>query len=49
MNPLRRALIEKTGHDNGFEHVLPVADAIVTLALGASPRQRHGGVVVQRF
>ena len=21
MNPLKRALIEKLGHDNGFEHV----------------------------
>ena len=23
MNPLQRALIEKAGHDNGFEYVLP--------------------------
>jgi putative restriction endonuclease len=23
MNPLQRTLIEKAGHDNGFEHVLP--------------------------
>lgn len=23
MNPLQRALIEKAGHDNGFENVLP--------------------------
>lgn len=32
MNPLQRALIEKTGHDNGFEHVLPAAGDTVTLA-----------------
>ncbi len=25
MNLLQRALIEKAGHDNGFEHVLPTA------------------------
>jgi hypothetical protein len=42
MNPLQRALIEKTGHDNGFEHVLPVADAIVTLA---SARHRASATV----
>jgi hypothetical protein len=29
MNPLQRALIEKTGHDHGFEYVLPdVADVV---------------------
>ena len=32
MNPLQRALIEKAGHDHGFEYVLPVADVRVTLA-----------------
>ncbi|TCO33936.1 HNH endonuclease [Dokdonella fugitiva] len=29
VNPLQRALVEKAGHDNGFEHVLsPVGDAV---------------------
>ncbi|MDR2851723.1 MAG: HNH endonuclease [Burkholderiaceae bacterium] len=31
MNPLQRTLIEKAGHDNGFEHVLPSTET-VTLA-----------------
>lgn len=31
-NPLQRALIEKTGHDHGFEHVQPSAGDVVTLA-----------------
>lgn len=31
MNPLDRALIEKTGRDNGFEHVLAAEDDIVSL------------------
>lgn len=42
MNPLQRALIEKTGHDNGFEHVLPSACDAVTLA---SARHRSQAVV----
>lgn len=32
VNPLQRALIEKAGHDNGFEHVLSSAGDAVTLA-----------------
>ena len=32
VNPLQRALVEKAGHDNGFEHVLSSADDAVTLA-----------------
>ena len=32
MNPLQRALIEKTGNDNGFEHVVASDAACVTLA-----------------
>lgn len=35
MNLLQRALIEKAGHDNGFEHVLPAA-AEGWLALGSA-------------
>jgi len=41
-NPLQRALIEKAGHDNGFEHVLPSAGDVVTLA---SARHRSQVVV----
>lgn len=32
MNPLQRTLIEKTGNDNGFEHVLVSEASCVTLA-----------------
>lgn len=42
MNPLQRTIIEKTGHDNGFEHVLSSADDAVTLA---SARHRSRAVV----
>ncbi|MGC3579948.1 HNH endonuclease [Pseudomonas aeruginosa] len=43
VNPLQRALIEKTGHDNGFEHVLPAPGNAVTLA---SARHRSSAAVV---
>jgi hypothetical protein len=42
MNPLHRALIEKAGHDNGFEYVLAAAVDAVTLA---SARHRARAVV----
>jgi len=42
MNPLQRTLIEKTGYDNGFEHVLPSAGDAVTLA---SARHRSQATV----
>jgi len=42
MNPLQRTLIEKAGHDNGFEHVLSPAGDAVTLA---SARHRSQAVV----
>jgi putative restriction endonuclease len=32
MNPLQRALLEKAGHDHGFEYVLPTTDDRVHLA-----------------
>lgn len=32
MNPLQRALIEKAGHDHGFEYILPNVDQAVCLA-----------------
>ncbi|EED41042.1 conserved hypothetical protein [Stenotrophomonas sp. SKA14] len=42
MNPLQRALIEKAGHDNGFEHVFSSAGDAVILA---SARHRSQTVV----
>ena len=42
MNPLQRALIEKAGHDNGFEHVLSSAGDAVGLA---SARHRSQAAV----
>ena len=42
MNPLQRTLIEKAGHDNGFEHVLSPAGDAVTLA---SARHRSQAAV----
>jgi putative restriction endonuclease len=41
MNLLQRALIEKAGHDNGFEHVLPSPD-VEQVLLGSA---RHGAEV----
>lgn len=37
MNPLQRALVEKTGNDNGFEHVPDSAVDVVTLASARHP------------
>ena len=37
MNPLQRALIEKAGHDNGFEYVLPSDAQHVALASARHP------------
>jgi putative restriction endonuclease len=37
MNPLQRALIEKTGNDNGFEHVLNSDPEAVALASARHP------------
>jgi len=39
MNPLQRTLIEKAGHDNGFEHVLPAVEQHVVLASARHPTQ----------
>ena len=39
MNPLQRALIEKAGHDNGFEHVLPSDGPHVNLGSARHPAQ----------
>ncbi|WP_416770631.1 HNH endonuclease [Pseudomonas sp. RHF3.3-3] len=43
VNPLQRALIEKAGHDNGFEYVLPALDNTVILA---SARHRSSAAIV---
>ncbi|KRA33536.1 restriction endonuclease [Rhodanobacter sp. Root627] len=45
MNPLQRALIEKAGHDHGFEYVLPSDDGTVRLA---SALHRAQAVVTPR-
>ena len=42
MNPLQRTIIEKAGHDNGFEHVLSSAGDAVILA---SARHRSQAAV----
>ena len=39
MNPLQRALIEKAGHDHGFEYVQSADDAVVVLASARHPAQ----------
>lgn len=39
MNPLQRALIEKAGHDNGFENVLPNDGPHVELGSARHPAQ----------
>lgn len=45
MNPLQRALIEKAGHDNGFEHVLPSDGPHVDLGSARHPAQVRVAVV----
>jgi putative restriction endonuclease len=37
MTPLKRALIEKAGHDHGFEHTLSDTGAAVTLGSARHP------------
>ncbi len=37
MTPLKRALIEKAGHDHGFEHVLPADSRVVNMASARHP------------
>ena len=41
MSPLKRALIEKAGHDHGFEHVLPSHSSVVSLGSARHPGQVH--------
>lgn len=39
MNPLQRALIEKAGHDHGFEYVLSSTESLVQMASARHPAQ----------
>ena len=49
MNPLQRALIEKAGHDNGFEYVLPSETQHAVLASARHPARVRVTVVGQAF
>ena len=49
MNPLQRALIEKAGHDNGFEYVLPGGALQVALASARHPARVRVVVVEPGF
>lgn len=49
MNPLQRTLIEKAGHDNGFEYVLPGDAQHVVLASARHPARVCVAVAGQGF
>jgi putative restriction endonuclease len=49
MHPLQRALIEKAGHDNGFEYVLPGDAEHATLASARHPARVHVAVIGQGY
>jgi putative restriction endonuclease len=49
MNPLQRALIEKAGHDNGFEYVLPGDAQHAALASALHPARVRVTVAGQGF
>lgn len=49
MNPLQRTLIEKAGHDNGFEYVLPGNAQCVALASARHPTRVWVAVVERGF
>lgn len=49
MNPLQRTLIEKAGHDNGFEHVLAGDKHHVALASARHPAQVAVTAVGDKF
>ncbi len=49
MSPLRRALIEKAGHDNGFEYVLSGDTLHSVLASALHPARVRVGLVEQGF
>ena len=49
MNPLQRSLIEKAGHDNGFEYALPGDALHAVLASARHPTRVRVGLVEQGF
>lgn len=49
MNPLQRALIEKAGHDHGFEYVLSTMEGGVSLASARHPAQVAITLKANRF
>ena len=49
MHPLQRALIEKAGHDNGFEYVLPGDAEHATLASARHPARVRVAVIGQGY
>ncbi|ART48740.1 HNH endonuclease [Acidovorax carolinensis] len=49
MHPLQRALIEKAGHDNGFEYVLPGNAEHAALASARHPARVRVAVVEQGY
>jgi putative restriction endonuclease len=49
MNPLQRTLIEKAGHDNGFEHVFSSDNRLVVLASARYPAQVQVTALGQGF
>ena len=49
MNPLQRALIEKAGHDNGFEYVLPGDAQHVVLASARHPARVRVALIGQGY
>ena len=49
MNPLQRTIIEKAGHDNGFEHVLSSAGDAVILASARHRSQAAVTALVEGF
>ena len=49
MHPLQRALIEKAGHDNGFEYVLSGDAEHATLASARHPARVRVAVIGQGY
>ncbi|MFM2035554.1 MAG: hypothetical protein RL459_819, partial [Pseudomonadota bacterium] len=49
MTPLKRALIEKAGHDHGFEHVLPAASGVVNLGSARHPARVAVSLLLQGY
>jgi putative restriction endonuclease len=49
MTPLKRALIEKAGHDHGFEHVLPSSSLGVNLGSSRHPARVEVSLLPQGY